>query len=127
MYSFQSDVFNVVSFAGVQQATDGNLYGSTSSGGVNGDGDVFRLQVGFGPFVKTLPLSARVGTTIRIFGTDLTGATSVTFKGTPAAFFRVVRPAEIIATVPDGATTGTIQVTTPAGLLFSGSPFDVRQ
>lgn len=61
---------------------------------------------------------------IRILGTDLTGATSVSFNGTPAAF-NVISATEIMATLPAGATTGAIQVTTPGGTLLSAGPFSV--
>jgi uncharacterized protein (TIGR03437 family) len=74
--------------------------------------------------VKTLPHSGQVGAAIRILGTDLTGATSVSFNGTLAAF-NVVSPTEITTTVPAGATTGKIQVTTPGGTLSSNVPFRV--
>ena len=35
------------------QSTDGNLYGTTNGGGASGDGTVFRLSIGLGPFVET--------------------------------------------------------------------------
>jgi len=108
-------------WAGLVEATNGDLYGTTQLGGT-GTGTVFSLSVGLGPFVKTLPHAAKVGATISILGTDLTGATSVTFHGTPAKF-TVVSASEITATVPAGATTGKIQVITPGGMLFSGGPF----
>jgi len=108
--------------AGLIQATDGNFYGATPSGGVNGDGAFFRLLVGLGPFVRTLPTSGTVGTAVIILGTDLTGATSVSFNGT-AATFTVVSPSEITAIVPAGATTGKVRVTTPSGTLSSNIPF----
>ena len=57
-------------------------------------------------------------------GTDLTGATAVTFNGAPAAF-TIDAPTEITATVPAGATTGTVQVATPTGTLLSPGPFTV--
>jgi uncharacterized repeat protein (TIGR03803 family) len=110
-------------YGALLQATDGNLYGTTLQGGPYGRhlaGTVFRLSVGLGPFVKTLPTSGSVGATIRILGTDLTGGTSVTFNGAPATF-TVLQPSEIIATVPAGATTGKLQVLTPGGLLLSTS------
>ena len=74
--------------------------------------------------MKTLPQSGQVGAAIRILGTDLTGTTSVSFNGTLAAF-NVVSPTEITTTVPAGATTGKIQVTTPGGTLSSNVPFRV--
>jgi uncharacterized repeat protein (TIGR03803 family) len=113
-------------FGALLQATDGDLYGTTETGGAYGRllGTVFRLSVGLGPFVKTLPISGSVGATIRILGTDLTGATSVTFNGTPAPFM-VVRPSEITALVPASATTGNVVVSTPGGVLASNAVFRV--
>jgi hypothetical protein len=90
--------------------------------GATGCGTVFSLSVGLGPFVKTQPHAGNVGAAINILGNDLTGATSVSFNGT-AATFTVASPSLITTTVPAGATTGKIQVTTPGGTLFSGSPF----
>jgi uncharacterized protein (TIGR03437 family) len=65
-----------------------------------------------------------VGATVTILGTDLTGATSVTFHGT-AATFTVLSPTAIKATVPAGARTGMVQVTAPSGTLASNVPFQV--
>src|SRR5215471_18084433 len=88
-------------------------------------GTAFRLSTGLAPFVETVPASGKVGTTIVILGTNLTGATAVTFKGTAAAF-TVVSGTEITATVPTGATSGTVTVTTPSGTLNSNVVFRVR-
>jgi hypothetical protein len=60
------------------------------------------------------PGSGPVGTTVMITGTNLTGATSVKFNGS-AASFTVNSATSITATVPSGATTGAIWVTTPGG------------
>jgi uncharacterized repeat protein (TIGR03803 family) len=110
-------------YAGLVQATDGNFYGTTSSGGVNGRGTVFSLSVGLGPFVETLPTAGRVGAKVILLGTTLTGASSVTFNGA-AATFTVNSTGTAIATrVPAGATTGTVQVVTPGGMLSSNVPF----
>ena len=59
--------------------------------GTSGDGTVFSLSVGLGPFVETQTTSGEVGAAVKILGTDLTGATSVSFNGT-AATFTVVSP-----------------------------------
>jgi uncharacterized protein (TIGR03437 family) len=75
--------------------------------------------------VETNPTSGKVGSAVKILGTDLTGATSVTFNGT-AATFTVVSKSLITTTVPLGATTGTVQVVTPGGTLSSNVPFRVR-
>jgi uncharacterized repeat protein (TIGR03803 family) len=107
------------------QDTDGTLYGTTSYGG-EGYGTVFSLSVGLGPFVKTLPTSGKVGARVTILGTNLTGASSVTFNGTLAAMFTVSPTGTSISTtVPTGATTGNVQVVTPTGTLSSNVPFRV--
>src|SRR5580658_3905800 len=112
-------------YAGLVQDTDGAFYGTASEGGgASYDGTVFSLSVGLGPFVKTRPTSGKVGADVKILGTDLTGATSVSFNGT-AAVFEVVSGAEITTTVPAGASSGTVQVVTPSGTLSSNVSFRV--
>jgi uncharacterized repeat protein (TIGR03803 family) len=102
------------------EARDGNFYGTAFDGGTNNAGTVFTLEV----FVKTLPSFGEVGCAVRILGTNLTGATSVTFNGV-AAMFEVVSPFEIVTTVPPGASTGEVNVVTPGGKLSSNVVFRV--
>ena len=110
--------------AALAQGTNGKFYGTTTDGGANGDGTVFSLSVGLGPFVITQTTSGAEGVAVTILGTSLTGSTGVTFNGT-AANFTVVSASEITTTVPSGATTGTVQVKTPGGTLSSNLPFTV--
>jgi uncharacterized repeat protein (TIGR03803 family) len=110
--------------AGLVQATDGNFYGAASVGGTGSVGAIFSLSMGLGPFVKTLPTFGNLGGSAYILGANLTGATAVSFNGT-AATFTVVSATEIQATVPDGATTGFVSVTTPSGTLTSNVAFRV--
>jgi uncharacterized repeat protein (TIGR03803 family) len=112
--------------AALTQGTNGNFYGTTGRGGAIGDDDgtVFSLSVGLGPFVETNPTSGQGGKAVKILGTDLTGATGVTFTGT-AATFTVISKSLIRTTVPTGATSGTVQVVTPGGTLSSNVPFRV--
>ncbi|HXM41854.1 MAG TPA: choice-of-anchor tandem repeat GloVer-containing protein [Bryobacteraceae bacterium] len=112
-------------FGGLVQATDGSFYGTTYYGGTQSYGAIYKLSIGFGPFVKAVPRFATVGTAVTILGTDLTGATNVGFNGT-AAVFTVVSGTEITTTVTSGATTGRIQVTVFGGTLSSARPFLVR-
>jgi uncharacterized repeat protein (TIGR03803 family) len=113
---------------GLVQATDGNFYGTTDLGGASSScsscGMVFSLAVGLRPFVETLPTSGQAGAAVIILGNKLTGAASVTFNGT-AASFRVVLSTEITTTVPNGATTGPVKVTTPSCTLISNVNFRV--
>jgi uncharacterized repeat protein (TIGR03803 family) len=123
--------------AALIQDTNGGFYGTTEAGGIlrkchnhfncpPSDGTVFSLSVGFGPFVKTQTTSGNVGAAVTILGTNLTGATSVTFNGT-AAKFTVVSRSEIKTTVPTGATTGRVEVTRPKGTLKSNVVFRVTK
>ena len=117
--------------AALVQDTNGDLYGATVYGGANtnlncpsGCGTVFSLSIGLGPFVKTQPTSGTVGKFVEILGTNLTGATIVTFNGTPATF-KVVSRYLITTSVPSGATNGKVQVITPSRTLSSNVPFRV--
>jgi uncharacterized repeat protein (TIGR03803 family) len=112
--------------AGLVQATDGNFYGTTygNCSTNSSNGTVYSLSVSLGPFVKTLPTSGKEGSAVIILGTNLTGATAVSFNGT-AATFTVVSGSEITTTVPAGAKTGTVEVTTPSGRLKSNLTFRV--
>jgi uncharacterized repeat protein (TIGR03803 family) len=106
------------------QGTNGVFYGTASGGGANDEGSIFSLDVGLGPFVETAPAFGRVAQRVVILGTDLTGATSVTFNGTSATF-TVQSASAIETTVPAGATTGPVQVTLPSGTLTSNLNFQV--
>lgn len=109
---------------GIVQATSGKLYGTTLGGGTNQFGTVFSLNAGLGAFVQTFPTSGKVGSAVKIQGTNLTGATAVSFHGI-AATFTVVSGSLIKTTVPVGATTGAVKVTTPHGVLTSIKTFRV--
>jgi uncharacterized repeat protein (TIGR03803 family) len=101
--------------------TSGTFYGTTWSGGKNGSfGTVFSLATGLGAFVETVPTSGKVKTKVIILGTNLKGATGVSFNGT-AATFKVVSTSEITTTVPTGATSGTVTVTTSTGATLDSS------
>jgi uncharacterized repeat protein (TIGR03803 family) len=118
-------------YAGLIQATNGKFYGATYAGGSStacpyGCGTVFSLSVGLGPFVETLPNSGNAGAAVRILGTDLTDAISVTFNGTTAKF-TIVSSSEIKTAVPTRATTGTLDVMTPKGMLKSNAVFRVTK
>jgi uncharacterized repeat protein (TIGR03803 family) len=106
------------------QATSGEFIGTTIAGGANFDGIVFSYSTGLGPLVETVPVAAKVGKRVIILGNGLTGSTSVTFNGTTATF-TVVSDTEITATVPTGAGTGVVEVTTPSGVLKSNPAFQV--
>jgi uncharacterized repeat protein (TIGR03803 family) len=116
------------------QGSDGNLYVTTPSGGgsnSNGVSDEGTIDV----FVSGLPLpkpgilgfvpsSGPAGTKVTIGLGPYIGATSVKFNGTSATF-KVPGSEFITTTVPAGATTGPISVTTPGGTVKSKQNFIV--
>jgi uncharacterized repeat protein (TIGR03803 family) len=109
---------------GLMQATNGVFYGTTGYGGSSGWGVVLTESKGLAPFAEALPTFGKSGAVISILGNKLTGSTSVTFNGTPATF--TVKSSTLIeAKVPNGATTGMIQVTTSRGVLSSNVAFQI--
>jgi hypothetical protein len=91
----------------------GNKYVSGSSGESN-DLWSFALPVPAPVISSFAPSIAAEGDTVTITGTNLTGATAVTFGGTAAASFTIVNSTTISAQVGIGAS-GSISVTTPGG------------
>jgi len=71
------------------------------------------------------PTSGPVGTVVTINGTGLKQATAVKF-GTIVATFTVVSDAKITTTVPTGAVTAKISVTTPGGGASTATVFTVQ-
>jgi uncharacterized repeat protein (TIGR03803 family) len=109
---------------GIIQGTDGKFYGSTFQGGAKGSGTVFSLDLGLQPFITFVRAAGKVAQTCEILGQGFTGTTAVSLNGTPAQF-TVVSDTFIRARVPEGATTGYVTVTTPAGVLKSNVRFHV--
>lgn len=121
VYLFPSQLCTLAHpFGGLIQSTNGTFYGSD-----NGT-CLIDFSIGLGPFVSTIPTFGKDATKVIIQGTDLTGATKVTFNG-KAAKFKVVSASEITTTVPKGASSGKVKVTTPGGVLVSNVAFVVNK
>ncbi len=71
------------------------------------------------------PATGPVGTSIVLTGTGLGGATAVTLNGSPMPGFVVNSPTQITVSVPAGASSGLIVVTTPGGVATSVTAFAV--
>jgi len=109
------------------QGTDGGLYGATLYNSNDCcSGAIFKFSNGLSPLVETVPVAGKVGQSVIILGNGLAGSTGVTFNGVQAAF-TVESDTYIKATVPKGATTGTVSVTTPSGMLNSNPDFLVTK
>jgi hypothetical protein len=116
---------------GLLQGSDGIIYGAATGGGPGptGAGTIFTLDVGL-PVPKpqagvVWPNSGAVGARVRIWGYNLFGA-SVAFNGVPAAKAVNNGPNYVWVTVPAGATTGPITVTTPGGTSTTRETFTVN-
>ncbi len=110
----------------------------TTSGGT-GTGTSLYTYVTPAPTVTSIGPSNGTtlgGTTVTITGTNLTGATAVTFGGVPATSFVIVDAntitavapahasglADVVVTTPGGTTTGTYTYVTPAPTAASVDP-----
>jgi len=113
-------------YTGLFQATSGTLYGGVPFYDSAWNGAIYSVSNGLSPLVETNPTMGKVGRSVIILGNGLTGTTSVTFNGVAAAF-TVVSDTYIKATVPAGATTGTVSVATPSGTLNSNPQFVVTK
>jgi len=83
--------------------------------------------MGLAPFVKTLLTGGRVGSEVTILGNNPGRYHPRYVQRQARGAFTVNKTGSAItAKVPRGATTGTIQVTTPSGTLNSNVPFRVR-
>lgn len=113
------------------EGTDGKLYGAAPNGGnYPGMGAVFSLDIGLprpAPMVSGLyPSSGAVGQEVLLWGNYLLGATSVSFNGVPAASVRVTSVQSVAATVPVGAASGPVTITTPNGSFTTTTNFTVQ-
>jgi len=73
------------------------------------------------------PTSGKVGTSVTIKGNSLTQTKAVTFGGVKATTFTVNSDTEVVATVPAGAKTGKIGITTAGGTANSSGIFTVTK
>jgi uncharacterized repeat protein (TIGR03803 family) len=105
------------------QETNGTFYDTNAYGGTDNVGTVFTWSEGLPAFVTPSPAAGAVGSRVTILGNSLSGATSVSFNGTPATF--TASNHAIRTTVPAGATTGTITVTLATSTLTSKINFTV--
>jgi uncharacterized repeat protein (TIGR03803 family) len=108
------------------QTTRGYFVGTVYQGAESNSGTVFAISTGLKPFVTFVQSFAKVGQTGGVLGQGFTGATAVAFNGTPATF-TVLSDTFLKTTIPQGATSGYVTVTTPTGVLTSNVPFRVIQ
>jgi uncharacterized repeat protein (TIGR03803 family) len=72
-----------------------------------------------------VPNNGPAGTVVTISGMALTQTTAVSFDGVQATSFSVISDTELQATVPEGAKTGYIEITTAGGSFTTCNKFYV--
>ena len=70
------------------------------------------------------PTGGAVGTSVVITGSGFTDAADVQFDGTSGSAFSIDSDTQITATVPSGATSGPISVSTPQGTATGSESFE---
>jgi uncharacterized repeat protein (TIGR03803 family) len=102
-------------------ATTGSVTVTTRTSSLNSN-QTFRLT----PKILSFnPISGPVGTPVIITGNSLTQTTKVTVGGAKATSFIVNSNTQVTVTVPTGAKTGRIVITTPGGTATSATSFTV--
>ena len=119
--------FQIISSTQIQVSAPSSLitgkFQVTTPGGTATSSSSFTV-LGPQPTIDNFtPTFGPVGTTVTLFGSNLGSATSVSF-GAVAATFQV-SGANLLATVPNGAVTAPITVTTPSGTVTSIQSFVV--
>ena len=103
---------SVITAVPAQTGATGAISLTTPGGTASRNGFVFLAPL---PTITSFtPQQASVGDIVTIVGTNLNGATSVSFGSRAAASFLVSSPTQIVARVGNG-TSGTITVQTPGG------------
>jgi hypothetical protein len=94
----------------------------TTSGGSATSSTTFNVTPTITSFT---PTSGKVGTSVVISGTGLTQTTKITFGGVAATTFTVNSDTQVTASVPSGAITGKVVITTTGGAANSSGTFTV--
>jgi uncharacterized repeat protein (TIGR03803 family) len=107
------------------QNTNGLLYGDTfySTGG--GTGQFYSLNIGAVPFVRLTLTAGKIASAVSLFGQGFSGSSVVKFGGVPAPSVTLAGTTYITATVPVGAHSGPVTVTTGATTLTSNLTYKV--
>jgi Pectate lyase superfamily protein/IPT/TIG domain len=127
-FGLTSAVFSVVSDTTIDTTVPNNAVRSrisvhTPSGDANSRHRYFKVTPSI---ISVSPSSGQVGTAVTITGTALTNGTQVSFNGVVAAL-NTVTYSQIATSVPTGATSGPLKVTTRWGSTNAASDFTVTQ
>lgn len=120
-------VFSTLKLTRIQQSQAGSYTVKVTNlvGSVTSDPAVLTVNPVPSPTIENFgPGQGPVAAKVYLSGTNLNWTTKVTFNGKVAGFV-VIRPTELLLTVPAGATSGPIEVTTLGGVVASTTNFVV--
>lgn len=124
VYSFDGSVAENPASA-LLQHTNGLLYGDTTNGGTSHAGIVYSFNRGAVPFCSLQTASGKIGAMIGVFGQGFTSSSVAEFGGVSAAKVTLTGSTFLTATVPGGALTGSVTVTTGSTTLTCKQTFKV--
>lgn len=109
------------------QTTSGIIYGSNSGGNALTYGGLFQLNIGAAPFISlvTPVYSGKEASTVGILGQGFSSKSVVAFGGTKATTTKLTGTTYILATVPTGALTGDVTVTTGSTVLSTTASYSI--
>ena len=110
------------------QHTNGTIFGTANSNGPSeDDGTFFSLNIGASPFIKlvTPVYKGKEETQVGILGQGFGGSSVVKFGGTAATTTERTGTTFILATVPSGALTGKVTVTTGSTTLSTSAIYKI--
>jgi uncharacterized repeat protein (TIGR03803 family) len=107
------------------QDTNGTLYGVAQQGGPVNGGVLFSEDIGAAPFCSLQSTSGKEGAQVGILGQGFSSSSVVKFGGTAASTIVLTGTTFITATVPAGALTGSVTVTTGSTTLTGRQTFNV--
>lgn len=125
--SFDGGTANTTNASGNSTSDKCCAGGSFSGGSAPGSLEIFAVYTGSPVLPASItfsPSNGAIGSSVTISGVNFTNATAVKFNGATASF-SVTNDTTISATVPTGATTGTISVSNPSGTGTSAGTFTV--
>ena len=127
LYPVYGDNANEYPLSPLLLSTDGTFYSTTQQGGLTTQvGTFYSLSTKFAPFVSLVNIrSGKLGTQVGILGQGFSSSSVVKFGGTTATTTALTGTTFILATLPAGAHTGTVTVTTGATTLTSNTKFSV--
>ncbi len=106
-------------------STNGTFYSTTEQGGI-GVGSFYSLSNGYKPFISLVNLkSGAEGSRVGILGQGFNSTSVVEFGGTPATTTKLTGTTYILATVPTGALTGDVTVTTGSTVLSTTASYKI--